>query len=439
MNKKIESLLLLLKYTIPEDLFKEKIGTGDDLNRLINEGIVEKTISGVRVNESFYEKCKHILTDGEKLKLHTEMIESFYLPKIDTASICDYNDFSNIYIYFKNLAYHYFAINKFDESMQVVEKIAKKMFYWGLKNELTSYLESLDDNTLTHRNKLLKMYYYNFTHILSSSSLEDKLAKIEDNFQLLDKIKDVDLLLYFESRNLYGIYNRVWKSNIPEAKRTYHEVIEEIKKLQGENFQFDTILGKIYENLSFCYQVDKAYEEAEELFEKAEEHLKRSQDIYELAKLYFYKTYFAESVKGDLIWIQSFIKLNEYIDKYTLPDIERNTLKFISDVEKKNGEIENYFKLMSKVLDCDLILDKEYFINDFVAIFNVIKEKKESNSEIIVNGINHILNFLRSTDLEDEILFFELILAYLKSENYCLIRNKIKNKSLIELFNKMIV
>ncbi len=434
-------VLSVLPSVISEELFKQKIGTGDRLEQMLRDGDIKKEGQYIQISKGFLEKQNIKLTEHERELLHLDIIKTFYAPKLENAEIIDYNDFikySDLYI---NLSYHYQQISKIDDALCQITPIAKKMQYWGKKELLVEILNSLDDEELSEDKGFLKAYFLLFSQMLSFNLNSNAIEDMKNKFIFLEKAKHRNFLIYLETKNLEGIFKRIFEKSPEKAIKVHNETINLIKKDEINGERINAICGKIFENLSFSYQQIDEKEEAEKNMEKAEEYLKKSGDPYELAKMYFYKVLFKyNSEPKEFSWIPCLEQFNESLKGYRFPDIERNKYNMLSRIEIEiRGNFENYFKFKSRVLNCDLVLYQDYFVTDFISIYNTILKNKDKYKKEIARGLNDIIDVLQGTNLEDEKLFIEMMTAYFNGEEYSRIKNEIKNQSLIGLFDKLVI
>lgn len=437
MDEFASKLFYVLPYDISEELFKQKIGTGDYLNQLQDKGYAERTDQGIRMEKSFLEKNWIKLSRDQKEALHLDIIESFYNPKLNDIHIVDYDDFVQYYKMYINLAYHYKEISRYNDAIKQIACIAKKMQYWGMKEELIELLSNFSDEELNEESRLQKTYYSLFAKVLSFSIEKDNIKELERNFKLLEQTKGNDDLLYFESKNLEGIFWRVCAKDTEKALRLHLDTIKLVDKQVKNKELYNTVFGRIFENLSFCYQQQNNTEKAEEAIEKARIYLESADDTYELAKMYFYKTFFEYNKQPEeLLWVPYLNTLSMYLEKNRYPDISRNLYNLLSRIEfERSKKLENFFKFKLRAFDCDLVLYHDYFTTDFISMYNVILENKIEYKDQIVEGLKELVVFFQNTELEDERIFIELIEAYFLGKEYSNKKDLISNQSLVKLFD----
>lgn len=434
MENAIE-LLYILPYNIPEELFKQKIGTGDYLKELKEKDYVEISYKGICVKESFKNNNKIEISKERKDKLHNDLINEFYIPKLKEVQIIDYENLINYYILYINISYHYIQLSKYDEAFTSLTTIIKKMQYWGMRNEIVDVINQFDEKELCEENRYLKLYYDIFLNIqpffYDSETSEDCVQQ----FNYLEEVKNKDLLLYLEVKNLEGIYYQLIKEDIKHAISIYKTSIDLIS--DKNDLKLNLVCGKIYENLSFCYQQLYETEESIKAMDYAYEYLVNSDDPYEKAKMLYNKmAVYYNYKKPEPSWISCFGELSDSLENYRFPDIERNLSNLLSNIELSDSNNYNdYFKYKTHAMMYSRVLYQDYFAIDFMSMFNVIVNNKDSNDkDLIVEGLRYPLEFLKDIEMEDESLFIELIVSYLKKEEYMYIKKQIKNLSLLELF-----
>ena len=430
-KRKALKFLYILPYRFSEDLFYKLIGTKELLDDFINSKQVSYTIDGIEANQ----KINIDISDTEKIDLHKICVDEYYLPIISNAKIVDYNDFRKYYNDYFNLIYHLSQSNRYDEVVLYISDIASKMQYWGKKKELRRLLDNIDINKLEKNNKYLLIYYRLFTKITSFDSVDNEDV-IEKEFDYLNSAKDFNQKIYFESKNLRGIYYRIYLENIEMAIKIYKEAILEFDDNKAE---LSSVYGKIYENLSFCYHSLEKIDEEKDSILNAIKYLEKSNDKYELAKMYCYGTINYKKRNNNQMFLSSFNKLFELIKNHSFPDIERILFNFLAKIqytEYKN--VKNYFQFKTHALDCGLVLYPNYFIDDYIAIYKFIKENKKQYKDQIIEGLKYPKDLLEHTPLENEKLFLNLLSSYLKGETYTHIKDKISNQTLLQLFDDLI-
>jgi hypothetical protein len=432
-------LFNILPYDIPEELFKQKIGTGDYLKQLQEEDSIYITGQGIRIKESFLKNHRIELAEKKKEELHLDIINNFYIPKLQNIKVVDYDDFVTYHNFYINLAYHYQQLSRYDDAIQQVSYIAKKMQYWGMKEALINFLNKLPDEKLNEESKFLKTYYNMFSMVLSGSDVSNDFQELKSKFIFLEQLKERDILLFVESKNLEGIFYRIFEKNIEKAVQIHKESIELINNQTNKENIYNTAIGRIFENLSFCYEEGNEFEKAKEAMIEAQDYLERGNDSYELAKMHFYKASFYYNSKSEnLLWVPCLREINTYLEKHRFPDIERNLYNLLSRIEfERERRLNNYFKFKSHALDCDLVLYHEHFVTDFISIYNFILENKDEYKKQIVEGLKCVAGLLEEANMEDERLFIAVIEAFLNGEQYLHIKNRIRNQSLVKLFDEL--
>ncbi|MGV8147183.1 MAG: hypothetical protein ACLKAK_12060 [Alkaliphilus sp.] len=432
-------ILTVLPYKISEELFKEKIGSGDDLKNLIDMEALKKYHDGYMLNDhnSMIGDIIKAVDDELKTKLHNDMSENFYKPRIKQREIIDYTDFVQKYNDYINLSYHLRELKKYDESMNTLFDIAKKLVYWGERDLLVEELKKFDSSKINDENKLWKIYYKLFAEIIGPHNRSLDLDYVNRQFKHFESCKEINAFLYIESKNLEGIFARVYEKNLEKATdihlRLKRICIDELNLIDDRDA---ALYGKILQNIAFCY-MDRSLDESIGFMEQAKKILKQTNDRYEVSKLHFYKLLLHYRKDPECREIIEYLKImKECINEFTFPDIERNFYNLIAEMGfDTNKNFRDYFETKLFALDCDLALYTECFQVDLFSILFKIKENWNELRDDIIEGLDILIEFMDSTFLKDECLFFEALLNYAKGEKYIFIIDKMESEGLKAIFN----
>lgn len=439
MDSKFYDLFCVTNNNIPEDLFKQKIGTGDFLEQLIQNGSVIRTDLGIKASDTIYLEVSKNISPNRKKELHIDIINSYYLPKICEIKIVDYNDFVKSYILYINLILHYYEISEYDKAIEQLFPIAKKMYYWGMEKEVLELINKFSDEQLNQKNTFYKLYYYLFCNILSMTSEDIEYKGLVNKFLVIEEVKSIDFHLYLEMKNLEAIFYRKIPDSLSIAMKIYLNILDELNEPIISDFSYFATLGRIYLNLCFCYEYfDK--EIAMGYLSLANKYLKKTDEPYEMAKFHYLSAQLLFNSNEDFpLFLESINELRSYLEKYAFPDIERNLFNLLSMVElQKNNRIDNSLKLKTRALACDLVLNDNFLISDFLDIYNIMLQHKDEYKKEISEVINEITDVLNESNFEDEILFMRAIKAFLQGDEYKDIKDKISNISLVKLFDEFV-
>lgn len=433
MQIRNEEILSIIGYDITEELFKEKIGIGDELKVLVDNGVLEKSYIGYRLRDkSLIPPVDNI----RKTELHMDILQTYYYKKIDQLTLLDYDDFYNNLHYFLNALYHINSLNNYDEAFKYILKIAKKMVYWGKKDVLNELLNNIPNSSLSKENILWKTYLDLFIQIVPFYNSHINEDELNNKFLLFKESKNLNKRLYCEALNLQGIFTRIYLKDLIKARSLHENVInlfENIKDLEEEDY---LILGRTYENISFFYSKEES-KFSTKFLEKADEYLQKTNDKYERLKLMYYK--FVLDYKNgmaDESLSKHVLNIENYLKDFRFPDIERNLYNTLSEYGlSRENDFESYFKIKTHVLDCDLALYQEYFISDFLRINNTIKRSIKEKKEQITDSINTLIDFLEKTQLKSECYFIKAVKCLLSNQEYDNDLNKVENEDLKRMFS----
>lgn len=402
--------LSILNYPMKEKLFKEIIGTGKELKELVDNNILIKESEEVyKVNFKSHEiiEMSNNLNDE---KLHESIINEFYINNLRKEVNDDYEIFINNYLDYINLAYHYRKIHRYDEAIESIFYIAKKLVYWGYGEELLCELDNYDNNMLKDINKLWKQYYKFFCQLMKpSEDIEE--TKLLEFFNTIENIvNDETIYLYLEAKNLKGIYYMNVKYDNSTALEIFKEAMNYYKNVCETNVdeRIEVSYGRILENIAICEEdrvdiqdVIKYLNQSREVFEKYENY-------YELTKNYFVKVIKLNNIDDIELddMIKDFGRIKSMLEENTFPDIERNFYNLLSDIAlKDNNDFEQYIEIKREVLIRDLVLYFDYFMVDWIDILKAIEEYWDDYKIEISRSLKGIEDFLLEVDMKDELHF----------------------------------
>lgn len=435
MESEKSELLSVIDYAFTEEFFKDKIGTGEELKDLINQEIV------IKKNDKYFEVKKfekQHLNEIKKRELH-QNIADYYKKKLYEQKVEDYSDFLEVMDLSIKLAQHLNYLKKYDESISYIFKIAKKMIFWGKRDILYEVFNKYLEQDLTEQSIYRREYFVLLDKIVLNIDNNLSEKNIINKFQDLDKELTIESKYSCDIKNLKGIFNRLYKTNYKSAIKHHQEVIAFYENQNDIEYDDYVRYGINYENLAFCY-IGKDNECVREYFIKAQECLEKSKDVYELAKLVYYKMCLEFIINEDAKNIFKYVEeYNKCTGQLKIPDIERNIYNLLADKHfiKKN-DIESFFECKAYALDCDLVLYSQYFEEDFYSILNFIESNYGNYKNEIVNGLKILINFFRDVNMRDEINFIEGLNCYLNDKDYNEFVNNITNGNLRELFGVLI-
>lgn len=435
MDTKIYELLSIFKYPISDNLFKEKIGTGEELEKLLEKEILEKDKFGyykVNFHSKEIASCNNL---SNKKELHQNIIETYYLRNIDKEVNMDYSKFVGNYIDYINLSYHYRELKDFNSAIEKIFYIAKKSIFWGFGHELLIELDNYKDHELNHENFLWKQYYlsfYNFIH--PAGEINEK-----EFFNLIGNIEEQDLnnfyALYLEVKNLEGIYFKQIKNDNKKAVKIFKEEVKKYEKFNKDLCKnIEIAYGRILENLAMGIHKTNM-EKSNEYFNKAKDIFKKYDENYELAKLHLFKLTLLGNDNEENIAsvIEEHDQLSTILNKYAFPDIERNLFNLRSDeLFRKEKDFNGYIEMKIQALIRDTVLYFENFEMDFIDVLQRIEETLKSVDNNIEASIDLLLEFLSDAEFLDELHFVEGIKNYLSDKGTSKNFSKIKNTNLRE-------
>lgn len=432
----------VLPYKISEELFKEKVGSGDTLKNLIENKIVTYDEDKIRVNNNseYINSLIESVSVDEKLEMHKMIIEEFYFWRVKYYKCNDYKEFMDEYESFINLAYHLRELKRYDDSIKYIFLIAKKLIFWGQKTILIDELEKFDDNQIILENKLNKYYYLLFADIIVPSNQALDLNKISKQFDEFNQLEKMNFKLYLKCKNLEGVFEKNYKNNIETTLNIYTQLIKKCKNtLKYGNKDIEVILSHILQNMAICY-INTDLDKAIEIVGEAEKYISKYEDEnYELLKLILNKlVMFRIRDTNDLDFMEYLGKFREISGDFMFPDIERRYYNLLAEMVFEDESIEEFFELKSYVLIRDLFLYDQYFILDFVSVLNKIKPYIKNKSKQIIPGLNIISSVLEEYECMDEYMFIEALKSFIKGKGYKRNIAQINNSSLVDIFNKYI-
>lgn len=435
MEIKNYELLSILNYSIPENLFKEKIGTGEELRELLKEGILAECSPGYYQVNFDSDKIISIHDEVDKKELHQEMIETYYLESIKSEINSDYPMFIDKYLDYINISYHYRELGDFDNAIENIFYIAKKLVFWGFGDELIKELDRYDPDQLNEINHLWKQYYMSFYRLIHPSG---RIEEIEF-FNFINSIEQQDVpekhILYLETKNLEGIYHKDVKNDVDKAIGIFEQSVQYFESI-GNNSCKDVKLAyaRILENLALCKN-DNNVKELDEYFHKAQGIFKEYDEYYELSKLYLFKlSLLTNASEVNMVHvIQEHSNLSGILEEYAFPDVERNLFNLLSNVSFMDSKnLEEYMEIKIEALTRDLVLYFDNFMSDLIDILHMIEKVWQTQNSKIEKSIDLLLEFLAEVGLTDELYFIKGIKACLLKEDTDKEFKNIKNESLKE-------
>lgn len=443
VNDESLKILSVMPDEISEELFKEKIGRGDELKKLQDLGILRIDNSdNISINQNCDKilKIKKLINDKEIKEIHEDILNEFYIPKVNSFKIDSYSEFMDCVQYFINTSYHLNCLRKYDESIKYIFKIAKKMVYWGKKDFLKLKLKEYEKLKISKVNIMWKEYFNLFSDIIVDDFQIYEESNFEDRFLSLESSEKEDKLLFIEVKNLEGIYWRNCKNNKEKSLEIYNSVLDNFYNydFNKEDTEINIARSRLLQNKALCYWGNDS-QEVFKIMNKAEKILEKCNDKYELLKFYCNKlTFLYENNNNDPKIIDYLMLINSYIKDSDYPDLERQYYNLLSKMfynSDENEDIDHYFEIKSYVFQLDMLLYYPYFINDFINMFdnieNDIKEKKFD----IIKGLDRISSVLNELDLDDEYYFVLALQQFIKGEEYKDAIEKVNIKPMIDFFN----
>lgn len=439
MNNKKYEILSILDYPISENLFKEKIGTGEELRELQEKDILSEITPGYFMVDFDFSEINNINNVDDTKKLHQDMIDTYYLKNLDNQVNSDYPIFMKGHLEYINISYHYRALLQFDKAIENIFIIAKKLVFWGFGYELMDELNNYESDQLKDINKLWKEYYKFFFQLMHP------YGDVEES-EFFEFIKEVEIslkekhILYFDSKNLEGIFYKNIKNDEIKAIGIFEELIKDFKLIDDISCKdMKLSYARILENLAICKK-DDSIKMINEYFDEAEKIFKEYDEYYELSKLYYFKLYLLNNNEENMPYIiQEHDNLSSILMKYTFPDVERSLFNFLSNKSFiENKHFGKYMEIKIESLTRDMVLYFEYFMNDLYDILYEIEDNWGDKAIEINDGIDLLLDFLEEVELADELYFIKGIKSRLMNEDIEKEIDKIKDESLKEFAYKYI-
>ncbi|WP_066872173.1 hypothetical protein [Clostridium mediterraneense] len=430
-NEQIK-FLSLLWMGFSEEFFKEKIGSGSEFKKLEQDGIVikRKYLYELSNSEEMYIKIKK----DEKEDFLNDIINNYYLTMINDERRFNLNSIIDNLLLYLQLSSAYYELEKYDLAIENILKVAKKMVYWGMKNELKSFLGKFDNVQINLKNRRWIEYLLAFSDVIIGYNPKIDKQKIEI---ILTTYEEKDEL-GFEIRNLNAIYTRKYKKDIDLAIKIHEENIGIMSELlignKEENLNIH--IGRNYENLSLCYKVLGDIDSAIKNIEIAEQYIEHSNDKYEICKFYcnFLNIIMNTNKHEKMFMRYSELSLN-ILKEFNYPDLLRNIQNLFADYFlKKCNSIDEYVRLKIDVFELDSMLYKEFFVMDFIGVLNTLS--KEFNRIIIKNTeeLDVLMTYLNENGFLNESYIIECIKCKIKKERYDTIFDKIENEGLKKIF-----
>ncbi len=423
MSAEIIKKLSIIEYPISEDLFKENLGTGEELKGLIAANVIleaeaEEDLYVVNFEANEIKAVQREITDEERETMHRNLIAAYYKERVGGAINEDYKLFIEVYRDYINLAYHYSRVNDKNSAIRCIFDIAKRLVYWGDGELLISCLEEYRQEDLTHSHRLWREYYIAFCNLMCPQGDLDADRFVSFIQALEEENPADDQLLYFEAINLYGIYYKNIKMDNEGAKAIFSDAIKKYHLINTSDRGLEAAYARILENMALC-EIEADLKLAHRYQAEAEAIFEAAKDYYELAKAYYLKLVLLEN--HDEISIQDILeecrKMNDVLEEYAFPDVERNYYNLVSDLELSyNNDFQQYLVLKTHVLTRDLVLYDDNFNDDMYDILYSISELYMERHKAIADSLDTLISFFDEVDLVDEGYLFKGIKAAIINE-----------------------
>lgn len=415
-----------------EGFFKEKIGTGSEFKKLEEDGIIIKKKYLYELSNSKGIPIK--IKKGEKKDFLNDIINNYYLTMLNDEMEFDLNSIIDNLLLNLQLSSVYYELEKYDLSIENILKVAKKMVYWGMKDELKSFLKKFDNVKVNFKNRQWIEYLLVFSDViigynpkLDKQKIETMLTTYEENDEL-----------GFEIKNLNAIYTRKYKKDIDLAIKIHEENIKIINELfiMSKEENLNIHIGRNYENLSLCYKVLGKIDSAIENIRRAEQYIEYSNDKYEICKFYcnFLNIIMNINEHEKMFMRYSEISLN-ILKEFNYPDLLRNVKNLFADYFlKKYRSTEEYVRLKIDVFKLDSMLYKEFFVMDFIGVLNTLSKESDIIKSANTEELNLLITYLNKNGFLNESYIIKCIKCKIKNERYDIIFDKIENESLKRIF-----
>jgi len=398
MNKNSYGILhyLHFKYLFTEDFFKEKIGSGDYLKKLLDVKVLRK------MSLNLYTFNEDIGFETAADEDHLGFINYYEERAISKYTGYDYDTLFNKYHFNLNIAYHYFEIGRYDEGIKYIIYIAKKVIYWGFEKELYDLCEAIN---LSSRDDYLSYYIKLLISLLTNRSYDIQIP-IEMN---KNNITD---FLYNNIQNLFGIH---YANNDKRDKAIiiYDQMIDELKDSDLLS------LGIAYENQFILKNFDTDCVQSIELIDNAIDCFNKCEDIYELLKAKLYKMKikykFGDYEENELIDIRKSLDVNFF------PDLDYEYYKFKSQLNPDGIlNINEYFELKVKTMTLCLLLEKDYseeFIEILIRLLKYVNDTRDKGKLKEVD-FSILESFFAKYKINPEKTLLVIVKKKINGENY---------------------
>lgn len=415
MGFHITDILTEINYPITEYFFKEKLGTGDQLNSLIEKKILLEYEGNYIVNKSW--KCEMDLPKEQKRKIHIELIEKYNNGMILTDINDDFRVYSENYFYSFNLSYHYMCIGLFDDALKTIFSIAKKGIYWGFGDAIIEEIDKfVDFDEVSKEVKLRGQYYFFLNEVVNEIEFTDinRFSKFINNIESLKNSFTDEL--YIECKNLEGILTLNSSGKVEESNRIYKNLINYSEK--HCNYIDKEIYGIVLENYVLTSKND-VINDLKKL-DKAEEIFHGNNNYYELARLLYIKLLKLNRAEAHRIdYLRYLEQLKNILEDRFYPDIERNLFNFMSNMFSDDGDSTlAYIEFKIQALTRDFVLGYQFFVQDIVDVIEFFDDNYYKMSSIIIDSSSILIDFLTENDYIDEMYLIKGILEYLEGNEY---------------------
>lgn len=425
-------LLTILNYPVSDSLFKEKIGTGEELRELVKTKVLIDNQNEYFCVNFDSPEIKEMVLQADINLLHQDIINSYYATNIDRNVNFDYVTFIDKYRDYINLSFHHKSLGNNNDAVKCIFYIAKKLVYWGLGDLLVEELEKYTIDDVDRENYLWKQFYLFFYQLMHPS----KSIEVNEFLKFVSTIESESYSnnkeLYFETKNLEGIFYNSVKNDTLRAIEIFDKLIKTLEKYNDLNKELKLIYARLIENYAICkYGSDFCVLDKE--LDKVEEIFAESKDFYELCKLHYFKALVLQNVEDteNVILVQEFDRIDTILDEHAFPDLERNFYNLLSNFTfKETSSLEHYLKFKIEVLTRDLVLYFNYFMNDWIDILNKIENRYQNEDSEIVNNLEPLINFLTEIGLDDELLFINGVILFLQGKSEVSEFEKIENQDL---------
>lgn len=198
--------ICVLDIFIHEAFFKEKLGSGAQLNELYRLKFLKKKNNIFKVNETIFKEVNETITSDEK-KAYLQLYIDYYNNILSSHNFDNYftsTKYSDCVI---NIIAIYITIANFEIATKYTLKYWRVLAVWGYREQLIDILNSILDGYYQIKSDLLKkLYQISLSVLLGSYSKADK-----------EKIKNYTLSLsHLNSTDYDKLFYRYVMSRYPE-------------------------------------------------------------------------------------------------------------------------------------------------------------------------------------------------------------------------------